>query len=214
MTTATIITTFELQVSDITELSSTEELALANRIYNKVCTQKPWEFSKTAATGTVSSDATGSYITTPSDFAYFCENNQMTDNSVGIENNAAPKVIYIINGSTYIPYQLINFSDRRQYVNRNGFAYLDLANSKIRFTVAPNYTSYEFDYVKFPAALTLITSPVFPAAYHELIVFGMAVDNDIMQLSDKAKSYAKENQSKYDSLMADMEYWNSQLILN
>lgn len=211
-----LITKFELQVSDITELSGKEELDLANRIYFKICDDRPWEFLKTQASGTISTDASGAFIPIPTDFSHFIEDNQMTDNTYTIDNNAAPKVVYIINGTTYIPYQIINYSDRRKYVTRTGFCYLDTANSVIRFTggVAPQYTSYEFDYIKRPATLTLTTGPVFPSTYWELIVFGMATDNDIIQLSDKSKSYEADNDAKYQSLLLDMQNWNSKLINN
>ena len=212
MTTTEIITLFELVVDDITELSTSEETALANRIYNRVCLSKVWEFLKTSATGTMSSDATSSYITIPSDFAFFVENNQYTDNSIGINNNASPKVIFI--GTAHTPYQIINFSDRRQYLNQRGYAYLDVANSKIRFTATPESTTYEFDYAKVPTALTSGTSPLFPSRFHEMISYGMASENDVLQLSDKAKSYRQENEARFNSYLQDMKYWDSMLQLN
>ena len=213
MTATEIITTFELIVNDVTELSTSEELALLNRVYNRICTERPWEFLKTQTSGTMSGSGDGGfYITTPSDFAYFVENNQYTDNAIGIQNNAAPKVIYV--GSNYTPYQIVNFSDRRSYRTVAGYAYLDLANSKIYFTGTPLSTTYEFDYLKVPAALTAGDTPVIPTRFQPMLAFGMASENDILQLSPKATSYAPENQAKYLSYLQDMSYWNSLLILN
>ena len=210
---AQIITTFELQVNDITELSAAEELALANRVYYRVCRAKVWEFLKTNVSGSLLSDANGYYITIPDDFAFFVINNESTDNSVGISNNASPKVVFI--GSNYQPYQVVNFSDRRQYRLRDGFCYLDLANSQIRFFTTPSAgTTYDFDYIKVPTALTTSTSPVFRSDFHDIISIGMAVENDVLQLSDKAKSYKQENQNLYDGFMSDMEYYNAQLQLD
>lgn len=214
MTALEIITQFELQVNDITELSSAEELIVLNRVYQRVCTQKPWEFLKTSASGTVLTDATGSYITVPSDFAFFTENAQYTDNSYSYQGNAAPKVIFIIQNNAYIPYQIINFSDRRQYYNKGNYAYLDLANSVIRFTYPPVTTSYEFDYIKVPATLTSALTPVIPTRFQLILLYGMATENDVLQLSPKATSYQKENQALYQETMNDMALWNSQLYLN
>ena len=214
LTASQIITTFELFVSDVTELSSVEELALLNRVYLKVCSDRPYEFLKTSVTGTVLNDAIGYYITPPADFAYFIENNQFTDNSIGVYNNAVPKVIFIISGIAYSPYQIINFSDRRQYVNMVGFAYYDTANNIIRFTGTPVTTSYEFDYIKIPALLALTDTPIFPGRFHEMLAFGMATDNDMLQLSPKASSYAQENNAKLASMKLDMDYWNSMLQNN
>lgn len=215
LTAAQIITSFELQVSDITELSSSEELSLLNRLYQKICLDRPWEFLKTQASGTILQDATGYYITAPLDFAYFVENNQFTDNSMSVNNNAAPKVIFVISsGGAYQPYQIINFSDRRQYINRGGFAYFDALNGVIRFTGTPQGTTYEFDYIKVPPVLTINDSPLFPGRFHDILVFAMASDNDILQLSPKATSYAAENQAKYQQYLLDLQYWNSLLQLN
>lgn len=214
LTCAQIITNFELQVNDITELSSSEELALLNRVYQKICLDKPWEFLKVPATGSILSDATSSYITVPADFAFFVSNNTYTDNSIGVTNNAAPKVIFVISSGQYQPYQIVNFSDRRQYLNRQGFAYLDVANNIIRFTGTPNGTTYEFDYIKVPAVLLIGDSPIFPGRFHDILTFAMATDNEILQLSPKATSYMAENSAKYQGYFLDMVWWNSQLNMN
>ncbi len=214
MATATeIITTFEAIVDDVTELSTSEELALLNRIYFRVCTERPWEFLKTNATGTMSgSGSDGYYVTIPSDFAFFSENFQYTNNAISPQTNASPKIIFI--GSVKTPYQIVNYSDRRQYLGSAGYAYLDLANSKIVFTGTPVYTTYDFDYIKVPATLTGSDTPAIPTRFQSILAFGMAVENDIMQLSPKAQSYAPENQAKYNAYLTDMCYWNSQLINN
>lgn len=192
-----IITKFELQVSDITELSSSEELGVLNRVYHFICTSRPWEILKKTATGSISTDATGSYITLPADFYHLAE------------NLAGSKVVFT--GSNLVQNTVVNFSDRRSYANLAGYAYLDIVNSKIRFTTAPVDTTYEFDYIRIPDDITTSTSSVFPTAYDDLLVFGMAVDNEILQLSPKAKSYMLENQTKFNSLLANMESWNSHL---
>lgn len=198
-----IITAFEGQVSDITELSTTEELALLNRIYQKICLDRPWEFLKTPAAGTVLTDATGSYITVPADFAYFALNNQYPEYSGG--------VMFIVSGTSYSPTQIIPFSDRRSFVSRGGYAYFDAASNIIRFTGTPSTGTYEFDYIKVPPVLAAGDTPIFPGRFHDMLVFAMSVDNDIIQLSPKAKSYAPENQAKYDSYFDDLKYWDSQL---
>lgn len=214
MTTDTIITQFELQVNDITELSSVEELMLLNRIYRKICNERPWEFLKTNVTGFLSFDSTSSmyYITMPADFAYFIENANYTDSSRAYDNPAVPKVIFV--GANYAPYQVVNYSDRLKYRTAGGYAYADFANNKIWFTQANNTnlsitSSYNFDYIKVPATLTAGQTPIIPTQFQEVIVFGMATANDVLQLSDKARSYQKENQAIYDQYILDMAYWNS-----
>lgn len=192
-----IIVDFELQVNDVTELSSDEELALLNKIYIRVCNKMPWEFLKTVATGTILSDSTSSYITIPSDFGYFVENES-----------------WLVNGTAYNPFYIINIAQKRNYLNRNNYAYYDFAGGKIRFLGTPAQTSYEFNYIKVPALLEAGDSPIFPGQFHDMIQFGMANDNDILQLSPKATAYAKENKDKFEEYLLDMKYWNSQFLLN
>lgn len=209
MTGQNIIDRFELQVDDLTELSSVEELAILNRVYKRLCAELPWEILKKQDSGSISQDATSYYIDMPTDFMYFSDNALYTDNSTEWEGNNSPSVIFV--GSNYEPIQVVNFSDRRQYRNNAKYAYLDYANSKIRFMANPNQTTYEFDYVYIPADLTTATSPVFPDRFHDILSYAMAVENDIIQMSEKAKSYASENQSRYRTDLDNMKYWNSKL---
>ena len=210
MTINQIITGFNLQVSDTTELSNSEEFIVANRVYTKICNNRPWEWLKTSIVGTILSDATSFYITLPNNFAYVTENNSYTLNNESINNNTAAKVIFV--GDNYNPYQLINYSDRRQYRNKIGYVYLDITNNRLVFTAKPEALTYEFDYIKVPPTLITGDTPIFPARFHDIIVYGMAVDDQIIQLSPKASSYAAENQAKYKSCMDDLIYWNAQLI--
>jgi hypothetical protein len=208
-----IITNFELQVSDITELSGAEELLILNRIYQRVCSERPWEFLKTSATGTMAgSGMDGSYISIPSDFAFFSSNFQYTDNTISPQNNAAPKVIFV--GANYSPTYLVNYSDRRQYRGSIGYAYLDLANDKIVFTGTPIQRTYDFDYLKVPPTLTASDTPLIPERFQDVLVYGMAAEDAVLQLSPKATSYAQENRALYAQYIIDMAYWNAQLQLN
>ena len=205
MTKEEIISKFNLYVDNSTELSVAEESDLFEKIVKKIAMDRPWEALKTQASGSILFDGTNYYITLPTDFAFFTENNQSTD-------NASPKVIFV--GSNYSPYQIINFSDRRQYRNSDGYAYLDLANSKIVFTGNPsgNGSTYEFDYCKVPADSGLTDTPSFPPArFHDLIAHLMAVEENIIEQFPKAQSYAPENQTQADKIFKDLCYWNSQL---
>jgi hypothetical protein len=206
-----IITKFEQYVDDSSELSTAEELALLNKIYHKVCDDRPWEFLKKEASGTM---ATTTTITLPTDFGYLLDNYNYTDNSTSINNNARPVMIFINNN----PIQVVNWSDRRQYATSSAYCYLNLSNSTITFPVAQTSSAtYSFDYIYIPTDLVgggSPTSPVFPARFHDILYHGMAVDDMICQLFDKARSYAVENQLKYNDYLKSMAYWNSQLQMN
>lgn len=206
-----IIEAFELQVNDVTELSTAEELIILDRVYQRICASRYWEFLRTVGSGTMSSDATSYYITIPDDFSFFAENAQYTDNTMEYNGNATPKVIFV--GSTYEPVQIVNMSDRRQYQN-TCVAYVDWVNNKIRFTTTPSSTTYEFDYIKKPAVLTANDYPVLPGQFHDMLAIAMAVENDILQLSEKARSYQRENEAKLKSDMDNLIYWNAQQRFN
>ena len=214
MTKQEVIDKFHLYTSDSTEMSVSEESDLFEKIVQKIAMDRPWELLKSPATGTILNSGTVYYITLPTDFGYLIENNQATDNSVGITNNASPKVIFV--GSDYTPYQVVNFSDRRQHRNSNN-AYLDLANNRIVFTGNPtgNGSTYEFDYIKFPAILALGDTLVFPPSrFGEMVSHGMAIDEFMIEQFPKVQSYAPENQAKFNSYMADLAYYNSMLLNN
>lgn len=205
MTATEIIAKFELYVDDTTELSSSEELALLNKIYFRVSSSRAWEILKKEATGTMTSTTT---ITLPSDFEYFVENYGYTDNQTSRNLNTKGQVVFVNNN----PFFIVNWSDRKQYENNNGVCYLDYRNSVIKFPVAQSASAtYSFDYKYTPTALTLGTSPVFPERFHDIFYHAMAVDDMIIQLFDKARSYARENEIMYNSILADMAYWNANL---
>ena len=205
--TSELISRFELYVDDSTELSSAEELALANKIYRKVLNYKDWEFLKKAFSATT----TGvNYVALPTDFSHFASNGCYTDNSYqNVVTNSAAKVVWVGNSM----YQLINWSDRRQYLNSGGYCYVDIAAMRLYFTSAPTSgLTVEADYIYRPADLTLSTSPVFPSDYHDVIYHGMASDDYAIQQFDKAKSYAGENAAKYEDYLSSIASWNSRLI--
>lgn len=213
MISSEIITNFKLQVSDVTELSSAEGLYILNRVYNKVMSSRPWEILKTSVSGTMLGSGTdGMYITLPTDFSFFSINANYTQNTYEYQGNTSPAVIFV--GTNRTAYQVVNYSDRVQYLGKTGFAYLDYANSKIYFTGTPVESTYLFDYIKVPAALTAGTSPIIPERFQDILVFGMATEDSILQLSPKATSYAPENQAKYESMLLDMAYWNSQFNIS
>ena len=206
MTADNIIKKFELYVDDATELLSDQELDLLNKIYRQVWTDRPWEFAKAGFSGTIN----GTNIDLPDDFAYIYENANYTNNqSRGLVNNSAQKIVYV-NDSPKI---LVNWSDRKQYTGRDGYCWVDIPNGKLYFGVSVN-GNVTYDYIFFPEELDLNDEPLFPAMFHDVLYHGMASEDYIIQQFDKAKSYATENQSKYDSWLEKMAMWNQNLLNN
>jgi hypothetical protein len=213
LTGQTIINKFHLYCGDQSDLSSSDELYLANKVYDDIMNDRPWEFLKSSASGTITlvGDGTAT-IAPPTNFRYFAMNNDWTDNSIESQNNASPRVVFI--GPNFTPYQVVNFSDRRQYRTSSGFCYYDAVQGKIIFPVAPTETAYEFDYIKNWDSLTLNTSPVFPPDFHDMIYQGMCIDSVIINLFDRSHSYAKENTDAYIDMLKKLRLYNSQFINN
>lgn len=195
--TSNIIDKFELFVGDTTELSSAEELDLLQKIYNQVLASHEWEFLKKEASGTLSTSL--DYVTPATDLSHF------------IKNYDNKKVIFI--GTNYEPYYIIPYNRRREYRNQTGFAYYDARQDRLTFTKQPaEAKAFEYDYIYVPSALdTTSSNPVFPVRFWDLLYHGMCIDNDIIQMSEKARSYQAENLARYNQLLSDMRYWNDSI---
>jgi len=184
-TTAKIISKFEEYIGDSTILSSANELELADKIYREILEMNQWEFLKKEANGSMN----GTTIAAPSDFARFSSEN-----------------VYI--GSTPMYFNIVPFDDRRLYINQNNIVYYDARQGQLTFPVSQSDT-YSFDYIYTPPELDLAGSnPVFPARFNYAIMHLMCVDSDIIELSEKARSYAQENSAKGMKVVDDMKYWS------
>lgn len=205
MTKADIIEKFELYLDDGTELSTTETSDLFDKMYRQINSDRPWEGTKTEGTGTTSTSVP--YVSLPANFLYLTANNNFTDSS----EQAGRPVVFV--GTTYEPYEVVSWSDRRRYRDESGFAYIDFANSRLYFTKQPSGAySVEFDYHAQQTALATGDTPWFPEEFHDLIYHMMCADDYVIQQSDKAKSYKSENEKMAKDYMERMVYWNSQLV--
>lgn len=188
-TTQDIISKFELFIGDSTELSTTEEVDLVQKVCTKIYNSDEWEFLKKEATGTIN----GTEISQPSDF----------------DRNLSVQRIYI--GTNKREFIQVPFDRRREFDNQNGYFYYDARQGKFIFTVAQNDT-YSFDYLYIPDAVDLVSSnPVMPVRFYDMVYHAMCLDSDIINLSDKARSYAQVNEAKYASILADMQSWNKKI---
>jgi hypothetical protein len=196
-----IIAKAQLYTDDLTELSDSEMGDLFDKVYADVCSLKPWEFTKASHAVTVS----GTTTPLPTDFLSLTQNAQHNDNAWYGSN----PVVFV--GAIYRPYQVVNWSERRQYNNRPGYAYLDIPNGNLVFTYAVGDT-VEFDYHRQMPTLTNNESPAFPEEFHHIIYHGMAIEQFMLEMFEKARSYAPENEMKYKDYLNRMHMWNARLI--
>lgn len=214
MTGTQILAKFHLQVDDASELSDTEELDLANDVYQEIQDDRPWEWLKVPFAGTTSTSV--AYIALPADFKEVAPNysglQSGSFNNLGVPPGyvapvyaSATNASVVFVGANFTPYRIIPFSDRRNYRNVDGFCYIDLPNSRLVFTLQPtSVQAVEFDYIKVAAALTTSTSPLFRVGFHKIIAFGMAVKFNPIEQTDKSVSYRDENLTEYHKLLSDM----------
>lgn len=200
MTTADIISRFQLQVDDSSELSSSEALALANEVYSDVQNDRPWEWLKSEFSGTQSTSVP--YIALPSDFKEIAQNK---DNK---------SVVFV--GSDYSEYKVVPFSSRRDYRDQSGFCYIDVPNSRLVFTLQPTSAeAVEFDYIKKADALTSSTEPLVNTdQFGNLIAYGMAAKFNPIEMTDKNASYQKENTVSYLRLLSDLQMEDTNIKLS
>ena len=205
MNTAQIIAKFNLYIDDGSELSSAEELALANKIYRQVLDEKDWEFIKKEYAGTTS--ASVPYIALPSDFKNIVVN-------YDDEDGEPSQVVFV--GQNHDVYKIIPFSQRRNYRDNSGFCYIDKRQGRLYFTEQPaGAYDVEFDYVYNPDDLTLATSPVWDSIHHDIIHHAMVIDFYSIEQTEKTRSYYQENLIAYGKVlqrMTNVNMKNSGLI--
>ncbi len=190
MTGEDIISRFELQIDDASELSSEESLALANEVYFDVSNDRDWEWLKSTATGTTSTSVP--YIALPSNFKKLMPN----------KNNES--VVFV--GTDYSEYKVVPFSSRRDYRDQDGFCYLDMVNRRLYFTLQPTSAeAIEYDYLTIPTAITTTTGPVVDTTqFGNMIAYGMAAKFNPIEQTDKSESYSKENKATYLGILSDL----------
>lgn len=205
MTKSEITTKAQLYLDDMSELSTAEFSDLFDKMYRKVNSSRPWEGTKKEGTGTTSTSV--AYISLPSDFLFLVANGNYTDSSEYAERPV------VFRGSTHKKYEVVSWSDRRQYRDSDAHAWIDFTNLRLYFSKTPTVSeSVEFDYHGQMTALGNDESPWFPAEYHDVLYHMMVADDFMIQHSEKAKSYRNENLKAAEEYMNDLAYWNSQLV--
>lgn len=203
-TVAEIITDFELFLDDTTELSTAEEIRLAEKHSQRIANMYPWELLKKSYSSSGSVSATTDSL--PTRFSQVIENDQYSENG---EYGSGP-VVYI--GSNYTPWKVVSWSDRRNYRARKGYAWVDLPNSNMVFSEAPNDT-VEYDYIEYPAELTATSDTIWiPDRFAPVLYHSMAADDFVIQQSEKARSYRDEHLANYNMYLKDMKSWNFKLL--
>ena len=191
-----IIDRFELYTDDTTELSSDEELILANDKIRLIYMEQNWEFLRRKKTGTIESDGK---ISVGADFDELMEN-YSEDPTI---SEPLLKVIFI--GSSKNPYFVVPMGQRSAN-NYSNVCWFDPTDKKINFAQSPGTgASYEYDYKISPDDIVVGTSPLLPAEYQPMIIFSMLIDEEIIKKSEKARSNMQDNAVQYQRYLKNLK---------
>lgn len=205
MTGTEIIEKFELYTDDTTELSPEEEIDLANRVLHQIYDELPWEFLRKEYSTTVASSA----VAIAADFDYPMVN-YTEDNTSDVPDT---KVLYI--GTDKSVYPIVPMGSRYGATKQGNWCYYNPTTTKFEFVTAPtNGETAVYDYKYVPTDITTATSPVLPTNAHMMVVFGMLIDDEIIQKSEKARSNVPENTRAYNKLMSQLRARNARQFFN
>lgn len=198
-----VIKDFELFMDDTTELSTVEEIRIAEKHSQRIANQYPWLKLRKEGSGTVASRT----VALPTRFDYLVENY----NETAMNEYADGPVVLV--GTSRKPYKVVSYEDRKRYVDRNGYVYVDISNDVLAFTGSDaNGETVSFDYQEYPATLTDASDTLWipdrfvPALYHS-----MCVDDFVIQQSEKARSYRDENLAAAQMWINEMRAWDGRL---
>lgn len=203
---------FELYTDDTTELSTEEEIALANDKAKLIYMEMPWEFLRKAFSGSTNVDGT---VSAPADFVHFMHNYSEDPTQVLPDQS----VVYL----NKTPYFVVPMGARNNFNQNNGvygnqnICWYNPSTGKIEFPVTPGSgVLAEFDYQYQPADFTDVTSPVAPRGldtqFGMAIVHLMCIDDDVIQKSEKARSNITENNAMYQKILSNLKHHNAKFF--
>jgi hypothetical protein len=206
MTGADILAEFNIYTDDQSELSETEAYSLLNKKYNQVLSDRDWEFLRKKYSGTMSTSVP--YVALPSDFRQMMWNykNMLQEPEI---------VVYVGSGNNPDVYRVVPKALARQYEDLEGYCYIDMVNSRLVFTKQPTAAeAIDFDYAYVPDAIEAATSPVFRAAFHNMLSHAMAMDFEIIESAEQGFSQKRSNQEQYESYLSDLRNEDSRIKEN
>lgn len=197
-----IIKQFEVYVDDLTELSTDEEYSLLTKVINSVCNDRSWEFLRKTASVTTTTSKTAPV---PADFV-----SVMNNYSENPYNNIPEIPVAYVGG---IPFKFIPRGTAMQKVGGN-YVTVDLVNKTIEFlTDIGAGKVVTFDYKYQPSPITSNSSPIaLPELAHRYLGQVMAIDDDIIQKTEKARSNLQANSVARAQMLRDLAHYNARFL--
>lgn len=197
-----IIKQFEVYVDDLTELSTDEEYALLTKVLNSIYNDRSWEFLRKTANVTTTTTKTAPL---PVDFV-----SVMNNYSENPYNNIPEIPVVFVDG---IPYKFVPKGMSYNFVGGN-YATVNLADKTIEFLkdIGTGKT-VTFDYKYQPTAIVSNSSTiVLPELAHRYLGQVMAIDDDIIQKTEKARSNLQSNSVARAQMLRDLAHYNARFL--
>lgn len=197
-----ILKQFEVYVDDLTELSTDEEYALLTKVLNSIFNDRSWEFLRKTASVTTTTTKTAPL---PVDFV-----SVMNNYSENPYNNIPEIPVAFVNG---IPFKFVPRGMAYNFVGGN-YVTVDLVNKKVEFMKdVGTGVVVTFDYKYQPDPITSNASPIaLPDLAHRYLGQVMAIDDDIIQKTEKARSNLQANSVARAQMLRDLAHYNARFI--
>lgn len=197
-----IIKQFEVYVDDLTELSTDEEYALLTKVLNSIYNDRSWEFLRKTASVTTTTVNTAPL---PADFV-----SVMNNYSENPYNNIPEMAVAYVDG---IPFKFVPKGNAVQMAGGN-YVTIDIVNSRLEFlTSVGTGKTVTFDYKYQPSPITSNASPIaLPELGHRYLGQVMAIDDDIIQKTEKGRSNLQANSVARAQLLRDLSHYNARFI--
>lgn len=196
-----IIKQFEVYVDDLTELSTEEEYALLTKVLETVYNDRSWEFLRKTATVTTDTATTAPL---PADFV-----SVMNNYSENPYNAIAEIPVAYVGG---IPFKFIPRGTAFQKAGGN-YVTVNLATNKLEFLAsigAGVQVTFDYKYAPDPIIDNNVTV-VLPVGQRYLAQV-MAIDDDIIQKTEKGRSNYQANSVAKAQLLRDLAHHNARFI--
>lgn len=192
-----LIDLFDVLTDGLSELTAVQKLALANRKYKKVVSERDWDDIRTTATYTIASNA----IVLASDFKKFVPAEE------GLP--ADYKNVFYIGTN---PNAILRMAERKKFNNRS---YFDPSLGTNGHIITPDSIEgdlAEYDYFKTVSDLTTSTSPVFiNTDHHSIVSYMMAVEHYSIDQSESGRTKENQYSQTAQDMLDDMEYDDNKL---
>ena len=122
--------------------------------------------------------------------------------------------IRLVEGTSYLEYDKVDFSDRARRANASYAYFIDLANGNIHLSGSNHAAATVFFYfTKYSADIALATEWAFPGRFHAILAYKMAELYYASNAGEQSRSWDRTWSAQYERKLSQMTSWNDNLKL-